>query len=610
MEYNSNNEVLNEKIRQWLEWDRNETTSNEIKSLCESEQWEVLDKRLCTRLAFGTAGLRGPMQAGFNSMNDLVVVQTAQGLCKYILKCFPDETDRKRGIVLGYDGRYNSKRFAELSACVFINAGIPVWLYSRMVPTPFVPFGILLKKTLAGVMVTASHNPKEDNGYKVYWENGAQIISPHDKMIQSMILDNLCPAESSWDCCSLQSPLLKDPYAEVYKIYYEKLLDNIPQKFLECNDRSKDLRFVYSAMHGVGYPFVKRAFEIGRLQPAIPVAEQQEADPEFPTVKFPNPEEGKSALELSIKLANEKGVTVILANDPDADRLALAEKNEETGEWKVFSGNEIGALLGWWAVQCYKEKNPGDSLSDCYLLASTVSSKILAAVAKIEGLHFEETLTGFKWMGNKTVDLQKAGKKVLFAFEEAIGFMFSPTVLDKDGVSAACHLATMRCYVRQHENISLTQKLNKIYETYGYHSTIVSYYLCYDPELIKRIFERIRYINGDKEESYPTSVLDGKYKISSIRDLTTGVDTAVPDRKAKLPSSSSTQMITFRFENGVVVTLRTSGTEPKVKYYAEMCAQPEEKNWTNLREILAEVVDAVVEEFLQPKINNLIPRSD
>ena len=213
------------------------------------------------------------------------------------------------------------------------------------------------------------------------------------------------------------------------KLYYQKMLQVIPEKYLKMNE-SNDLKFVYTAMHGVGYVYVELAFKSARFHPVHPVVEQQFADPEFSTVKFPNPEEGKSCLKLSMELAEKIGSNVILANDPDADRLACAER-DESGNWKVFTGNELGSLLGWWAMTYFKEENPGKSMQDCYLLASTVSSKMLRAMAKVEGLNFEETLTGFKWMGNRSVVLLEQKKEVLFAFEEAIGFMFSPAVLDK-----------------------------------------------------------------------------------------------------------------------------------------------------------------------------------
>lgn len=381
--------------------------------------------------------------------------------------------------------------------------------------------------------------------------------------------------KSSWDLAALKSPLLRDPFNEMYTKYFEELLAIIPPKFLEINDEAQ-LKIVYTAMHGVGYPFVERGFEIAKLKPLHAVLAQRDPDPEFPTVKFPNPEEGKSCLVLSMDLADKVESNLIFANDPDADRLACAERDPRTGQWRVFNGNELGSLLGWWSIQYFKEKNPGADMANCYVLASTVSSKMLRTMSRVDGFNFEETLTGFKWMGNRSVELMKTDKEILFAFEEAIGFMFSPAVLDKDGVSAAAHLGTMASYLKVKENLSLCEKLEQLYKTYGYHFSVNSYFLCYEPEKITRIFERIRNWEG-KSGAYPTSLLDGKYKIESIRDLTTGVDTSQPDGKSLLPSSKSSQMITFTFENGTVITLRTSGTEPKIKYYSEYCAKPEER---------------------------------
>lgn len=381
---------------------------------------------------------------------------------------------------------------------------------------------------------------------------------------------------SSWNVeDALSSSLLHDPFSEMFTKYFDKLLNVIPSKFLAINEEVQ-LKAVYTAMHGVGFPFVERAFEIAKLKPVYAVIEQRNPDPEFPTVKFPNPEEGKSCLVLSMMLADEVGSDLIVANDPDADRLAVAERDPRTKQWKVFNGNEIGALLGWWSLQYFKESFAKSDLSNCYMLASTVSSKMLKTMSHKEGFNFEETLTGFKWMGNRSVELMKDGKQILFAYEEAIGFMFSPTVLDKDGVSAAAHLGTLASYLKLKEGKSLCEKLDQLYTAYGYHYSLSSYYLCYEPEKIVRIFERIRNWEG-KPGKYPATLLEEKYKIANVRDLTTGVDTSRADRKSTLPSSKSSQMITFTLDNDTVLTLRTSGTEPKIKYYAEYCAKPEER---------------------------------
>ncbi|GAB6032650.1 Phosphoglucomutase-2 [Chamberlinius hualienensis] len=591
---------LEEKIKEWLEWDKNDATRAEIKSLVQNADFDTLRKLLLTRLTFGTAGLRGIMSAGYGRMNDLVLIQTSQGLAKYIVSTCPDT--KSKGVVIGFDGRHNSERFAALTARAFISNEIPVYLYSKMVPTPFIPYGVVKFGAIAGIMVTASHNPKEDNGYKVYWTNGAQIIEPHDKGIQSSIVENLEPAEHAWDYDSVKShPLVQDPLSQVMETYFKMLHDEVIYR--EINETTS-IKFTFTPMHGVGYPYMLEAFKSCALPPFFPVKEQIEPDPEFPTVKFPNPEEGKSALDLSFETAKRHGSDVILANDPDADRLAVAELLP-SGEWKVFTGNETGALLGWWMWHRFSQQHPDINPDDVYMIASTVSSKMLRAIAKKEGFHFIETLTGFKWMGNKAHELLQNGKTVLFAYEEAIGFMCGVTVLDKDGVNAAVKMAELAAYLRT-KGSTLTQYIGHIYEEYGYHVSRNSYYICYEQPTIVSMFERLRNYNGPN--TYPKEC--GPFPIKSVRDLTTGFDSSFPDNKAILPFSKSSQMITFTFENGCVATLRTSGTEPKIKYYTELCAQPDKKNWGALDLELETLVKHIVEEFMEPTKNQLIPRSD
>ncbi|XP_064106627.1 phosphopentomutase-like isoform X1 [Macrobrachium nipponense] len=453
------NPELNQKVKEWFAWNKNEKNQEEIKSLLDRREHGTLEKIMLNRLLFGTAGLRGCMGAGYGRMNDLVIIQTSQGLGKYLNDVNPDA--KAKGVVIGYDSRHNSHRFARLAAAAFLNAGIRVYLMGKIVPTPFVPFSVVQLGAAAGVMVTASHNPKEDNGYKVYWENGAQIIPPHDRGIQTSIEENVEPWENAWDIeKALADSHISDPLPEMSEKYFSKLSDSMLQK-----EKNKDspLKFTVTAMHGVSHNYMVQAFEACNFKPLIPVKEQMVPDPEFPTVRFPNPEEGKSALDLSFKTADENNSTVILANDPDADRLAVAEKLK-SGQWKVFTGNEEGALLGWWAWFRSRQLTPDIPPSDCYMLASTVSSKILSAIGKKEGFNFVETLTGFKWMGNSAHDLLNKEKTVLFAFEEAIGFMNGSEVLDKDGVSAAMRLAEMSTYLALEHNMTLYDKLQDIYK--------------------------------------------------------------------------------------------------------------------------------------------------
>ncbi|XP_065216435.1 phosphopentomutase [Planococcus citri] len=601
----SDSQSLDNALSEWKKFNKSRQFDDEFVKLVEENDDKKLRRLFLSRLEFGTAGLRGRMGAGFACMNDVVVIQACQGLLEYLQKVIKDLNTK--GVVIGYDGRYFSKRFAQLTATIFLNAQVKVYLFPDVNPTPFVPFAIKLFKCAAGVMVTASHNPKEDNGYKVYWENSAQIISPHDKGISECIMRNLKPQETSWKTEIIDNnPEIINPFPEVMAAYTSRRL-NLAYD-LTMNQES-NCSFTYTAMHGVGYRYLQYVFENLKFNYLIPVEEQMDPDPEFPTVKFPNPEEGKSALNLSFQTAEKNKCTIILANDPDADRFAVAEKIKDTNKWKVFTGNETGALLGWWMLENYKQKHPDKKdFSDVYFISSTVSSKILQTVAKAEKLSFEETLTGFKWMGNKADELEKQGKTVLFAFEESIGFMCDVDCLDKDGISAAAKVAELTLYARN-SGLTLNDKLEEIYAKYGQHLYSSSYFFCYDQDVIKKIFNRIRTWNG-QSQSYPDSIGDGKYKITSVRDLTAGFDSSMPDNKPILPVSKSSQMITFSFENGFICTLRTSGTEPKIKYYSELISSPEEKDIEKLKQRSLEMVNTLVEELLQPKLNNLIPKSD
>ncbi|XP_047434807.1 phosphoglucomutase-2 [Mugil cephalus] len=597
---------LDRAVQQWLEYDKNPKTVSMVQNLVKEGKVDSLKKCFSSRMEFGTAGLRAAMGPGVSCMNDLTIIQTTQGFCRYLEQKF--ENLKERGVVIGHDARAHppsgggSRRFASLAAAVFISRGVPVHLFSDITPTPFVPFTVSHLRLCAGIMVTASHNPKQDNGYKVYWENGAQIVSPHDKGIAAAIEENLKPWPESWNTEeALKSPLLKDPLQDINTQYFKAIQKHCHHR--EINKKS-EVKIVHTSVHGVGHNFVQSAFEAFDLQPPYAVEEQKVPDPEFPTVKYPNPEEGEGVLTLSFALAEKEGASVVLANDPDADRLAIAEK-QESGQWRVFSGNELGALLGWWMFRCWKAQNPdAAAVKNLYMLSSTVSSKILRAIALKEGFHFEETLTGFKWMGNRARELLDQGKTVLFAFEEAIGYMCSPSVLDKDGVSAAAIAGEMISYLAT-KSISLSQQLTTIYDEYGYHISKNSYFICHDQNVIRGLFDRLRNYEGQRDW-YPSEC--GRFAVSAVRDLTTGFDSNQPDKKAVLPTSSSSQMITFSFSNGGVATMRTSGTEPKIKYYTELCAAPGNSDVTHLKEELDELVDAIIKDFFEPEKNKLQPK--
>ncbi|CAH2108603.1 unnamed protein product [Euphydryas editha] len=624
---NSGDAKLDNAINGWLKRDKNPVTFQEVVDDIKNSRWDKLKKTMLTRQKFGTAGLRAPMGAGYMCMNDVVVLQTAQGLCSYVQKV-SNQAQIQNGVVVGFDGRYNSKRqvlffyifffrlmaiysirFAELTAKVFISASIPVHLFTSVCPTPLVSFGTILYGAAAGVMVTASHNPKEDNGYKVYWSNGSQVITPHDDNILEEVWTCLDIPDEHWNIEEIRShELVKDCQEEVTSKYMEYIRSSLREEVLEQNKKA-GIQTVYSAMHGVGYDYMVKAFEVANLKAPISVIEQQDPNPDFPTVKFPNPEE-KECLDLSRKLAEENGVKLVLVNDPDADRLAVAEYNDKTKSWKVFTGNEMGTLLGWWLLQQYAARGALLDEDDVFLVASVVSSKMLRAVGRGRA-RLLETLTGFKWMGNATLLLLQQGKMPIFAFEEAIGYMCDPKVPDKDGVSAAVQVASLASNLYS-KGSSLLDQLQALYAEYGYHISYNSYYIFHEPGAISKIFSRIRNYHGPG--IYPKKV--GSCEIISINDYAAGVK--IPEEVnggghlTELGTGldqdyTSGEMVAFAGADGLAVTVRTSGTEPKLKYYAELaCRAPTAREQEAKKVEFEKMVKEFIEELLQPKENGLI----
>jgi len=562
-----------------------------IQNLCKEKNDKELEALVRKPLTFGTAGLRAEMGPGFSRMNGLTVIQASQGLCEYLLENDPEV--KTKGVVIGHDHRHHSESFARLTAAIFLSKGIHVIYYHKYVCTPFVPFTVNQYKTSCGIMITASHNPKQYNGYKVYWSNACQIIPPIDKGIATKIEENQIPW--LWDEKMVDDPkyanLVLDPYDEVIQKYQSCIGSLVSHKE---DNQNTNVKFCYTAMHGVGLPFARKSFESFGFKPFEEVDQQIEPDPDFPTVEFPNPEEGKGVLDLSIAKANATGATVILANDPDADRLAIAEKQKD-GTWYSFTGNQIGVILG--AYTWEKFKNTGKKIA---MVNSTVSTKMLEKIAKVENFHFEETLTGFKWIGNKAIDLRKEGYTVPFGFEEAIGFMCGEFINDKDGVSALALVAELAAQLAK-KNMNIYDYLNSLYKKYGYFMSNNYYFICHEQDVINAFFDNIRY--GDEKQpsdnpsydyklNYPKEF--GGKKIIYIRDLTIDYDSATPDHKARLPTSKSSQMITFKLDsNDCAITLRTSGTEPKIKYYIELSGESKEDAEKELKVVFDGMITAL-----------------
>ncbi|KAM0745899.1 phosphoglucomutase 1, partial [Meredithblackwellia eburnea MCA 4105] len=581
-----------------------------------SSDYELLT-RFSTRISFGTAGLRAKMGCGTALINSLVVIQTSQGLAEYADKHLAQaqaqqgELEVERSIVVGHDHRHNSNKYAQLVKGVFERRGWKVYLFKGLVHTPIVPFTAKKLKSALGVMITASHNPAQDNGYKVYWTNHVQIIPPHDSGIASCINKNLEVHPGAFDLV----PATEDQndneneawMNEMKSAYFKQLSElSLPLPLSLPNSKNNKVLFTYTPMHGVGLPFAQRAFvdSFGFDADLFSVVQEQASpDPDFPSVRFPNPEE-RGALDLAMRHADHVGSNIVLANDPDADRFCAAEK--VNGQWRQFTGDQLGTLLGHWVLQRYRGSGkPIDKLAMC---ASTVSSKMLAAMARHEGFVFRETLTGFKYLGNEALVLGTEGLECAFAYEEAIGFMVGDVVRDKDGVSALgtfCQLAS----TLYSSNETLSSHLESLYEKYGYFETSNSYFVCRDPEKVERIFGLLRY--GGSTNNPTTSIplalklpthLAG-FQLTSIRDLTVGYASSnPPSYRPSLPVDPKTQMISFGLGgrgtgDGVEVTgtVRTSGTEPKIKFYLEASGS----NRAKVSEKLARVREALGDAWLR-----------
>lgn len=509
-------------------------------------------------------------------MNSLTVLQASQGLADYISEqnrsC--SREDQHLSVVIGHDARYNSEKFARLAAAAFLAKGFRVKWFDRLVHTPMVPFAVRHYGANAGIMVTASHNPKNDNGYKVYWSNGCQIIPPHDTGIAAAI--ERVESIVTWSTSEVdQNPQVDYIFEDATAAYFRSLQSLVR----DAPTDGKGVPFMYTPMHGVGLPFMRRSMQsLGSFDGCMRVVQlQADPDPEFSTVPFPNPEE-KGALDLAKQEASRQEYrSLILANDPDADRFAVAEKLLD-GEWHQFTGNQMGVLLASYILETYE----GDR-GKLAMLASTVSSRMLASMAKQEGFHFQETLTGFKWLGNVAQDLSQKGYDAIYAYEEAIGYMFSEVVWDKDGIAAATiFLQAVSKWLVQ--GLTPWKKLQQLYSTYGYFEDANTYLISPSPHITNRVFSDIRVLNNGAR---PNRV--GTRSILRWRDLTLGFDSGTSDGKPDLPVDASAQMITCELE-GVVFTARGSGTEPKIKLYIEAQAKSSEQAKPKANEVLQDLL--------------------
>lgn len=507
------------EVRAWIEDDPDPQTAAQLTALLDAEDEVALRKYFAGFLEFGTAGLRGPLGPGPSCMNQAVVGKTAAGIVAYM------KERSLTSVVIGRDARHGSEVFENISAEIFSGAGFKVSVLPRPLPTPVLAFAVNELGADIGVMVTASHNPRSDNGYKVYLGGtvdgvtyrGSQIISPADKQISAHIQ-------------SIES-LKSMPRGSGWQILDEDIVEKYVERTKVLAPRPAELKIVYTAMHGVGTKTLQRVFHRAGFPSLILVQSQAQPDPDFPTLPFPNPEE-TGALDLALESAKAFDADLVIANDPDADRCSVAIKERDT-TWRALRGDEIGAILG----EVIAKNAQSGTLAN-----SIVSSSILSKIAAHHQLNFEETLTGFKYIAKIP--------NLIFGYEEAIGFCVDPqTVNDKDGVSAALLMAQIATDLKR-EGKTLNDLLNEIWKTYGFHATEQISIRVSDLVLISTLMKKLR--------TQTITEIAG-FKVLSKDDL------AKPTN-----SLPATDGLRFNLEKKIRIIIRPSGTEPKIKCYIEV----------------------------------------
>ncbi len=527
---------LADVVREWIADDPDPVTAAELEALLDAQDWDELESRFTGLLQFGTAGLRGALAGGPARMNRAVVIRAAKGLVDFLREAVG--TGRAPRLVIGFDARHNSEVFARDTAAVATAAGLETFLLPRPLPTPVLAFAVRHLEADGGVMVTASHNPPQDNGYKVYLGGevveeagrGVQIVPPFDSQIARKIaavraVADVPRAESGWT-------ELGEEILEEYLTGVAGLSDG----------GSRDLRIVLTPLHGVGGGVVVDALRRVGFTDVHVVPEQAEPDPEFPTVAFPNPEE-PGAIDLAVGLAREVGADLVIANDPDADRCALAVHDPRLGDWRMLHGDELGALLG---AEVARRVTATGAPSSAVLASSIVSSRLLGRIAAAAGLEHRQTLTGFKWIARVP--------GIAFGYEEAIGYCVAPELVrDKDGVSAAVVAAQLASRLKT-EGRTLVDALDDLARRHGLYLT----------DQLSARFTDLAQIGATMARvlgSPPTTLL-GSPVVEAV-DLTLGTD----EERLGLPPTEGLRLVA---EDGTRVIVRPSGTEPKVKSYLEV----------------------------------------
>jgi phosphomannomutase len=527
---------LIEQARDWINQDPDMETIAELESLIEASDEQGLSERFGQRIGFGTAGLRGLLGAGPNRMNRVLVCQAAAGISKFLKENFDDPS-----VVIGFDARKNSDVFAKDSAEIFSGFGIRAYLFEELAATPMVAYAVKSLGASAGVMVTASHNPPGDNGYKVYDHTGSQIVSPMDFEISKNI-EQFAHSES------ISTLARENSYLPVPLSVQKGYLQSVSGLLNKHADR-KSLKVVYSAMHGVGAKFIDEIFSLSGLEKLVHVQSQQQPDGSFPTVTFPNPEE-PGAMDQSLDTAKQSGADLVLVNDPDADRLAVAFRQSD-GSYRQLTGDQLGLLLGEeMASRASREGLTGN------LACSIVSSSALGKVAEHYGFGFQQTLTGFKWVSRVP--------NLIFGYEEALGYCVDCNhVRDKDGLSAALIVTDIASQLAN-QGYTLGDQLDRLMQRYGYYSTGQISIRVTDLNVISNLMSRLR-------TNPPARIA--------------GVSANFEDMQLGTKLLPGTDALRFTLTDGRTVIIRPSGTEPKLKCYLQAVSDSEASSKELLNEL-------------------------
>ncbi len=536
----------------WLDGNYDAETKAEVKKLLDAEDKTELIEAFYKDLEFGTGGLRGIMGAGTNKMNIYTVGAATQGLSNYLISQFPDLP--QISVVIGHDCRNNSRKFAEISANIFSANGIKVYLFEDLRPTPETSFAIRHFGCQSGIIITASHNPKEYNGYKAYWDDGAQMIAPHDENVIKEVekIKNVQDIKFEGN-----KDLIEIIGKEIDKIYLEKIKTLILSP--EAIERNKDLKIVYTPIHGTGIKLVPDALRAFGFTNIIDVPEQNVISGNFPTVISPNPEE-PAALAMAVEKAKETDADIVMATDPDADRIGIAVK-DDNGEWILVNGNQTFLIFIYYLITRWKEL--GRLKGKEYVVKTIVSTEVMADVARKNNVEYYDCFTGFKWIAD-VMRKNEGIKTYIGGGEESYGFLAEDFVRDKDAVSACALMAEIAAWAKDNGK-TLFQLLQDIYVEYGFGKekgiSVV--------RKGKSGAEEIQQMMKDYRENPPKEIAGSK--VVTIKDYKTLKTTDVESGKiSDLDMPATSNVLQFFTADGTKISVRPSGTEPKIKFYIEV----------------------------------------